>query len=915
MPPMLKVVSYNLHGLNQGRAFLQELHNSADVILIQEHWCAPFNLHYLHDMFTDMVCFASSSMNDAISRSVLRGRPFGGLATFVSSRLSENTKLIKMAERFTIIKVHDFVIVNIYMPCSSVTDYISIYEDTLACIANALGELEFTGLIIGGDWNMELMDSHPLYFSALNFTEELGLKFIDDKIVDNSNFTYRVFTTGARSNIDHFAVSSNVYGSVMDVLVLDNGINLSDHCAVLCSIELPCACENTLARSGSKKSKTQYMLRWDKSNIDRYCDESQHQLGQYEIPNSLFDDNITYCASTQINKLYEHIVSALSTAADRTIVKRKNNFYKFWWDQELDLLKSQAIESFQIWVTAGRPRAGPFFVAMKKDKLAYKRTIKSKEHEAKHAFTNSLDEALMNKNYQSFWTTWRAKFSKNKVSAAVDGLCDDVAIASHFASLFRDVCIPNSAARHEHLKAEFECTFNKYTGSSFDANAIDVELISKCIDHLKLGKAAGLDGLTAEHVVYAHSMLLEYICQLFRLMIRHQIVPAQFGKGVTIPLVKNLEGNRADSDNYRGITLSPVISKLFELVLMNVLQESLNSDWLQFGFKPKSSCSHALHVLRSTIDYYCQRGETVTLCALDISKAFDRTNNYALLSLLMKRNVPRHIIGLLLHWVLTSFICVRWNNCLSEFVPVTAGVRQGGILSPVLFAIYMDTLINRLRRSGLGCKISGIYVGCLLYADDIMLLSNSVMAMQSMLEICDEFALDFDVKFNNKKSVAMRIGTRWKAQCAQLILGHVPLAYVSSCKYLGVQIVSGKSFGCSVDNARHKFYRMFNCLYSRTSMASSELLTIQLMRTYCLPVLLYGMEAVSIKRADVNSLNRCLDSVIYKVFSVREHVNINFIRQQLGLGDIGSMIIERSNKFMKEVISNNNLSWFTSLCC
>ena len=69
---------------------------------------------------------------------------------------------------------------------------------------------------------------------------------------------------------------------------------------------------------------------------------------------------------------------------------------------------------------------------------------------------------------------------------------------------------------------------------------------------------------------------------------------------------------------------------------------------------------------------------------------------------------------------------------------VLAGVRQGGVLSPTLFALYMDDLINRLELSELGCNINGIYLGCLLYADDIILLSQSVTAMQFMLDICGQ---------------------------------------------------------------------------------------------------------------------------------------------------------------------------------
>jgi len=75
----------------------------------------------------------------------------------------------------------------------------------------------------------------------------------------------------------------------------------------------------------------------------------------------------------------------------------------------------------------------------------------------------------------------------------------------------------------------------------------------------------------------------------------------------------------------RGITLSPVISKLFELLMMDVVKDKLISSDLQFGFKPNSSCSHAILALQAGVKHICDNGDTATLCALEISKAFDKS--------------------------------------------------------------------------------------------------------------------------------------------------------------------------------------------------------------------------------------------------------------------------------------------------
>jgi len=115
------------------------------------------------------------------------------------------------------------------------------------------------------------------------------------------------------------------------------------------------------------------------------------------------------------------------------------------------------------------------------------------------------------------------------------------------------------------------------------------------------------------------------------MMYVYGVVPHAFGVSIAIPLIKKADGDKTVTDNYRCVTLSPVVSELFEMVLMQLFNTQLQSDNLQFGFKCNSSCSHAVFTLRTVMERYVKDGSTVTLCALDISKAFDCVDHYALL--------------------------------------------------------------------------------------------------------------------------------------------------------------------------------------------------------------------------------------------------------------------------------------------
>ena len=212
----------------------------------------------------------------------------------------------------------------------------------------------------------------------------------------------------------------------------------------------------------------------------------------------------------------------------------------------------------------------------------------------------------------------------------------------------------------------------------------------------------------------------------------HGFVPNSFGLGITVPVVKNKLGDLSCADNYRAITLSPVISKVFEYCLLDKFEGFLWSNQLQFGFKKNSSCSTAIFVLSQVVEYFVRNGSNVYMAALDAKKAFDRVNHVKLFKKLLDRGIPGKLITLLIDWYGKTFMEVKWNNCLS----CRMIVRQGGILSPILFNIYVDGIIDSLQQFDMGCHIGSVYIGCIAYADDIILLSASVLQLQVMIDVC-----------------------------------------------------------------------------------------------------------------------------------------------------------------------------------
>jgi hypothetical protein len=281
-----------------------------------------------------------------------------------------------------------------------------------------------------------------------------------------------------------------------------------------------------------------------------------------------------------------------------------------------------------------------------------------------------LHDALLQKSGQEFWKVWKSKFeNKSAGIAQVDGIADSGIIVNNFAKHFEATCTPFSEARNDELKAQYFDRRASYYGNPMADNELfDVELLSHLVVDMKKGKAAGLDGLCSEHLKFSHPVTICILAKLFNLFIKYSYIPTSFGASYTVPVPKCDGRSRALSVNdFRGISISPVISKLFEMAVLDRFSHYFETSDHQFGFKKNLSCRHAIYSVRNVIEKFVSNGSTVNVCALDLSKAFDRMNHYALLIKLMNRKLPVQLLTILETWFSISVTCVKWDKLVSYF--------------------------------------------------------------------------------------------------------------------------------------------------------------------------------------------------------------------------------------------------------
>ena len=222
------------------------------------------------------------------------------------------------------------------------------------------------------------------------------------------------------------------------------------------------------------------------------------------------------------------------------------------------------------------------------------------------------------------------------------------------------------------------------------------------------------------------------------------------------------------------------------------------------------------------------------MCFLDIKKAFDRVNHFNLFKKLLDRGVSPSTVKLLCFWYRHQLFQIKWGQHVSMPFTVTNGIRQGGLLSPYLFNVYIDGLSMHLNETTVGCHVANTCINHLSYADDMVLLAPSVRSLQRLLDVCSAFALNSDIIYNTKKSVCMIVWPK-KARFVfspSFYLFREKLDFVNDFLYLGHNISNDLSDDADIKRLIRNLYATGNMIIRKFN-ACDESVKISLFKTYC----------------------------------------------------------------------------------
>ena len=340
--------------------------------------------------------------------------------------------------------------------------------------------------------------------------------------------------------------------------------------------------------------------------------------------------------------------------------------------------------------------------------------------------------------------------------------------------------------------------------SSMGDITVDPKGVTKLLDGLNIHKASGPDGLNARVLKECSNEISPTLALIYNESLARGDVPDEWRQANVSPVFK--EGEKYDAANYRPVSLTCICCKTLEHILVSNKHFALDSILAdcQHGFQSQRSCETQLvqfvHDIISNLDGAVNRGHKQTdLIIMDFAKAFDKVPHRRLLHKLEYYGIRGSTHKWINSWPSGRTQQVVLDGQASDPVPVLSGVPQGSVLSPVLFLIFINDLLDNIRSS------------VRLFADDCVLYRNihslqDCLTLQEDLTSLGQWEADRQMKFNVAKCHSMRV-TRHQHHKQILFdysLHNQTLENVHSAKYLGITITDNMDWGQHVSEISSK---------------------------------------------------------------------------------------------------------------
>lgn len=690
----------------------------------------------------------------------------------------------------------EVVICFLYFKPSLFLDYVL---DLLQVILNVIVEkYEGIPIVIGGDVNARVGESGLCTLESLINTNFSEYRSSLDKTVDTkgrillefmSDNSFVLLNGRAPSDIPAQYTHVGTYGSsVIDqVYCLSSSLHLmhdlkvlqfpcaSDHFPVILSVAVPLAAMGDNMCIANQNS-TFYV--WNPYRAAQFVSTLEYSPAVGEL---------TVDIESSYNNLLSSVRAAASAAGMSKVVNFnvKNRMNKPWFDKECLSVKRQLGRQLRICRRTNFEQSSALEYLRLRG--VYRRTLRSKKCIYQRAMVESLSNV---ENQSSFWRELK-RFKRTPGTCSLS--------LSQWENFYAGVYPP---------RIDVDMFFLDARHPFLDSDITMLELTA-ALRACKSSSSPGADQIGFEFLKALPQNWILYLLVLFNRIFHAERVPTDWSNILLVMLHK--KGPVCDPNNYRGIALVNCTMKAFTQILLNRL-----TDWCsdgdvlpecQSGFRPSRGCADNVFVLMSIVHIHVRlRGRHVYAAFIDFKRAFDSVSHVRLWNKLHRVGVSSRIIRLCQQIYNQANIRIKVNNVLSLPFEVTTGVLQGEPLSPLFFSLFIADIEEYFRlRGAQGLNVDGVNdIMMLLYADDLVLLSDSPSDLNKKLGILNEYAELNGLEVNIDKTKVIEFGRGYSKRLRQrYYFGGRNIDVVGGFNYLGVWFSSSALFSQMSDRVLH----------------------------------------------------------------------------------------------------------------
>ena len=676
--------------------------------------------------------------------------------------------------------------------------------------------------------------------SLIDILKSHDLLILNGRTTDDMHGAITCIKYNGSSTID-YAITRTKSFKMCKSLVVKDLTQFSDHRPLVSKWFRPA----TKAKSTSEPSKTmETMIReassafiW-KQDSSKDFHEALAEMSQEvnDISKGLDQHQITVESLTEAcDKLTNVFIKAANETLDRKKKRADHGGVRPWFNSTCKSLKMRMDKLLR-----------------KVNNNPCKRDVREKYYAAKKAYKRyknfrkrSHNDNLTRKIEESGQINWKA-FDKLKASKknSDEEQLDEQQFFLYFKNLYsKDVEI--DSFRREFIDEEAEKLINS---KIFPGSVFTVDDLEGVLKQTKNGKAPGSDEVTNEMIKQSTASIKLCLISIFNACLSEGIFP--WKQSTIVPLHK--KGPKEDPDNYRPISLSSCIGKILSKLILKKLQ--LQRDMIepecqnQRGFSPGAMTIDHVFTLQTIVKKHKSTRECVFGAFIDFRKAFDTIWRKALILKLKQYGFEGKLVNLIEDYYKERSACLKIGNNITDDFETVAGVIQGEPPSPDLFKIFIADLSKAFDEEAIDSpNLNGTMVSHLFWADDLYLNSLSEAGLQKLLNILEEYCIDWGLIPNPAKCNIMIFNQSAKEKDLRkphrYTLGNEIIEVTDSYTYLGINITPNldckQALKTLADKGRRAMFALLNTINWKVLAVP---LILKLFRALIEPILLYGCQ-------------------------------------------------------------------------